>query len=106
MQVTECTLSGTLLVQKRQLSRGRPIVLSGNGEAGCVSHLTVKSLHALFEADNKTMTLTLPDKRQFTVIFDRTDGAAIEAKQVLPFAYAEDGDQYFLTLRLLTVYSV
>ena len=50
--------------------------------------------------------MTLPDKRLFTIIFDRTSGAAIEAKQVLPLACPEDHDQHFLTLRLLTAYSV
>ena len=82
------------------------IVLSGRAEAGQVSRLTVKSLYAPSEAANKIMTLTLPDKRQFTIIFDRKNGATIEAKQVLPFAYPEDSGQYFLTIRLLTVYSV
>ena len=50
-------------------------------------------------------TITLPDSRQFSVIFDRSNGAPVEAQQVLPFAYPEDNEQYFLTLRLLTVYS-
>ena len=43
-QSTERSLTGALLVQERQLIHGRPIVLSGNGEAGWVSRLTVKSL--------------------------------------------------------------
>ncbi|MBO9484559.1 hypothetical protein [Salinisphaera sp. G21_0] len=93
------------LIQEGQLSHGRPIILSGNGEAGWVSRLTVKNLFALSKAANKTMTLTLPDSRQFSVIFDRSNGAPVEAKQVLPFAYPADSDQYLLTLRLLTVHS-
>ena len=102
-QTTERSLTGALLVQEGQLTHGRPIVLSGNGEAGWVSRLTVKSLFALSKAANKTMTLTLPDNRQFSVIFDRLNGTPIEAQQVLPFAYPGDSDQYLLTLRLLTV---
>ena len=46
-----------------------------------------------------------PDNRQFPVIFDRSNGAPVESQQVLSFAYPEDGDQYLLTLRLLTVHS-
>ena len=84
----------------------RPIVLSGNGEAGWVSRLTVKSLYALSEAANKSMTLTLPDSRQFTVIFDRSNRTPVEAQQVMPYAYPEDNDQYLLTLRLLTAQSI
>ena len=104
-QTTERSLTGALLVQEGQLTHGRPIVLSGNGEAGWVSWLTVKNLFALSKAANKTMTLTLPDSRQFPVIFDRSNGAPVEALQVLPFAYPEDSDQNLLTLRLLTVHS-
>ncbi len=104
-QTTERSLTGALLIQEGQFNYGRPIVLSGNGEAGWVSRLTVKNLFALSKAANKIMTLTLPDSRQFSVIFDRSNGAPVEAQQVLPFAYPEDSDQYLLTLRLLTVHS-
>ena len=64
-QTTERSLTGALLVQEGQLTHGRPIVLSGNGEAGWVSRLTVKNLFALSKAANKTMTLTLPDTDSF-----------------------------------------
>ena len=104
-QTTEWSLTGALLIQEEQLIHGRPIVLSGNGEAGCVSRLTVKNLFALSKEANKSMTLTLPDRRQFSVIFNRSNGAPVEAQQILPFAYPEDSDQYLLTPRLLTVHS-
>ena len=71
--------------------------LSGNGEAGWVSRQTVKNLLALAKAANRTM---MPDSRQFTVIFDRSNSA--QAQQVMPFAYPDDDNQYLLTLRLLT----
>ncbi len=102
-QTTEQSLTGALLVQKGQLMHCRPIILSGNGKAGWVSRLTVKSLFALFKAANKTIMLTLPDSRQFWVIFDRSNGALIEAQEVLPFTYPEDSDRYFITLRFQTV---
>ena len=104
-QSTERSLTGALLVQEEPFAHGRSVVLSGNGEAGWVSRLTVQNLYALSKAANKTMTLTLPDSRQFTVIFDRSNRAPVEAQQVMPFAYPEDNDQYLLTLRLLTVQS-
>ena len=102
-QTTERSLTGALLVQELQLIHGRPIVLSGSDEAGWVSRLTVKNLFALSKTASRTMTLTLPDNRQFSVIFDRSNGAPIEAQQVMPFAYPEDDCQYFLTLHFLTV---
>ena len=102
-QSTERSLTGALLVQEEPF--GRSIVLSGNGEAGWVSRLTVKSLYALSKVANKTMSLTLPDGRQFGVIFDRSNRAPVEAQQVMPFAYPDDDNQYLLTLRLLTFQS-
>ena len=92
-------------MQEEPFAHGRSIVLSGNGEAGWVSRLTVKSLYALSKVANKTMSLTLPDGRQFGVIFDRSNRAPVEAQQVMPFAYPDDDNQYLLTLRLLTFQS-
>ena len=90
-------------MQEEPLTHGRSVVLSGNGEAGWVSRLTVKSLYALSKAANKTMSLTLPDGRQFSVIFDRANGSGVETRQLMPFAYPDDDDLYLVTLRLLTV---
>ncbi|WP_299735386.1 hypothetical protein [uncultured Endozoicomonas sp.] len=102
-QNLERTLTGALLVQEGMLSHGRSIVLSGNGEAGWVSRITVKNLFALSKAANKTMTLTFADNSQVSVIFDRSNGAAVQAQQVLPFAYPKDSEEYLLTLRLLAL---
>ena len=102
-QTTERSLTGALLVQEGKFAYGRPIVLTGGSDAGWVSRLIVNNLFALSEKANKTMSLTLPDNRNFSVIFDRSDGAPVEARQVIPFAYPKDNDQYFITLRLLTV---
>ena len=54
----------------------------------------VKNLYALSEAANKSMTLMLPDNRQFSVIINRSNGAPVEAQQVMPFACPEDNDRY------------
>ena len=43
-QSTERSLSGALPVQEEPFTHGRSVVLSGNGEAGWVSRLPVKSL--------------------------------------------------------------
>ncbi|WBA83740.1 hypothetical protein [Endozoicomonas sp. GU-1] len=102
-QSTERSLTGALLVQEGQLKQGRPITLSGKGEAGWVTRQTVKSLLALSKSAGLSFDLTLPDNRTFTVIFDRSSGAPVEAEQVMTAAYPTDDDFYFLTLRLLTV---
>ncbi|OED40222.1 hypothetical protein ACH42_17055 [Endozoicomonas sp. (ex Bugula neritina AB1)] len=102
-QSTERTLTGALLVQEQSLKFGRPIELSGGAEAGWVSRSTVVNLLALSQIANKVMTLTLPDLRTYSVIFDRQSGKPVEAQQVIPFAYPDDDHHYSLTIRLLTV---
>ncbi len=102
-QNTERSLSGALLVEEQTKVKGRPITLSGGSHAGWVNRATVISLVAKAETANHTMTLTLPDNRQFSVIFDRRSSSPIEAQQILPFAYPDDNYQYSLIIRLLTV---
>ena len=105
MQSTDRSLAGALLVQEQGKLYGRPVELSGGYEAGWVSRSTVLALQVLSETTNRVMTLTLPDNRQLSVIFDR-NGNPIEAEQILPFAYPDDSWNYSLTLRLLTVESI
>ncbi|AMO58269.1 hypothetical protein GZ77_21310 [Endozoicomonas montiporae] len=100
------SLSGALLVQEQAASYGRPIELSGGEEAGWVDRATVEQLLALSLIPNKVMTLTTADLRAFSVIFDRSGGAPIEARQIMPFAYPDDSYQYSLSIRLLTVETV
>ena len=51
----------------------------------------------------KKMSLTLPDGRSFTVIFDRADGPPIEAQQVLPLSAPSDDHLYIVVIRLMSV---
>ncbi|WP_422137693.1 hypothetical protein [Endozoicomonas sp. ALC020] len=102
-QSQDRSLTGGLLVQEQSKQSGRPIELSGGLDAGWVDRSTVVELQSLSELANKSMLLKLPDGRQFTVIFDRTNGSPIEARQVLPSAYPDDHHFYQLSLRLLVV---
>ena len=81
--------------------------LSFPGEqSGWVTRATVDALKTMEAViPGKVMTLTLPDSRTFEVIFDRSNGAAVEAQQLLPTAYPDAGYIYTLTLRLFTVAS-
>ena len=101
-QETERTLTGALLVQEQAKRYGREIELSGE-QSAWVTRATIESLKALEAEAGKVMTLTLADDRSFQVIFDRSNGAAVEAQQVLPYAYPDNDYLYSLTLRLLTV---
>ena len=103
MQSTDRSLTGAMLVQEQGKLYGRPIELSGGSEAGWVSRSTVVDLLALNKIPNKVMTLTLPDLREYSVIFDRQSGSPIEAQQVLFYAYPDDSYFYHLTLKFITV---
>ncbi len=102
-QNTDRSLTGGLLVQEQSKNYGRSIELSGGEEAAWVSRTVVMNLLALSQIANKVMTLTLPDLRQYTVIFDRSTGSPIEARQILPYAYPGDDYYYSLRIRLLTI---
>jgi hypothetical protein len=102
-QAMDRSLTGGLLIQEQSKSYGRPIELSGGEEAAWVTRSVVVNLLALSHIANKVMTLTLPDLRQYSVIFDRSSGSPIEARQILPDAYPGDDHYYSLTIRLLTV---
>ena len=101
-QETERTLTGALLVQEQAKRYGREIELSGE-QSAWVSRSTIEALKALEAEAEKVMTLSLPDSRTFQVIFDRNNGTAVEAQQILPYAYPDDDYLYSLTIRLLTV---
>ena len=103
MQSTDRSLTGAMLVQEQGKLYGRPIEISGGSEAGWVSRSTVVDLLALSKIPNKVMTLTLPDLREYSVIFDRQSGSPIESQQIMPFAYPGDAYKYSLTIRMLTV---
>ncbi len=68
-----------------------------------MSWLTVKDLYVLSKMANKTMHLTLPDGRQFSVSFDRANEAALETRQLISFAYPDEDDLYLINLRLIMV---
>ena len=102
-QNIERSLSGALLIQEQSMLGGRPIELSGGEDAGWVTRDKVLMLYSLANALSNTMTLTLPDSRQFEVMFDRRNNTPIMAQPLWAKAYTTNDDFYLLTLRLITV---
>ncbi len=101
-QSTDRSLTGSLIVSESLMTYGRSIVL-GDGENSWLTLSDLNTLFALSEIPKKKMLLTLPVGRAFTVIFDRSEGAPIEARQVLPLTNPDDSDFYAVVIRLLTV---
>ncbi|WP_249934961.1 hypothetical protein [Azotobacter chroococcum] len=101
-QEQERSVSGALLIQEGVKLYGRPITLKSNG--GVWTPLSVvRSLEVLRDIPNKVMALTLPDGRSFSVIFNRADGAALEALPLERRVAPPDGWLYEVNLRLITV---
>lgn len=100
-QEQERSLTGGLLVQEGAKQYGRPVTLS----EGWLTREDVNQLYALEAQTSEPLSLTLPDGREFHVIFDRTRGPAIEATPVRRYTKAanEPGWKYAVTLRLITV---
>ena len=102
VQHTERSLTGALVVYEAQQSYGRSIVL-GDGEHSWLVRDQLEALFLLSAQPNRRMSLTLPDGRTFTVIFDRSDGGALEAYPIAPTAQPSGQDYYGVVIRLLTV---
>lgn len=101
-QTQERTITGHLVVQEGVKVHGRPITLrSGGGEWTPLS--VVRQLEVLRDQPLRVMPLVLPDGREFSVIFNRSDGAEIEAEPLFRSVIPSPDDDYLITVRLLTV---
>lgn len=106
------SLTGARIVQEAALQAGRPVTLeSGQDTAsnwyGVLTLDVLRQLQAIEAvAGAAPMTLTMPahnsGDRAITVIWRRSDGAAIEAKQIKRIWPQRDADYYSVTLRLQT----
>lgn len=102
-QTQERSLTGGLIIQAGQKRFGRPITLGPSW----LPRTVVDALFAL-EAITAPMLLELADGREFSVVFDRSRGIAIDAQPVDGYVHAANDPnwQYNVTIRLLTVESV
>lgn len=100
-QETQRSVSGQLLVQAGVKHHGRPITLASDG-GEWTPLAVVRSLELLRDTLGKVMQLSLPDGRQFSVIFNR-ESAPLEAVPL--FRQINPGPEhlYEITVRLLTV---
>lgn len=101
-QETERSLGGQLLVQGGHKIHGRPITLASNGGVWTTLE-TVRALEILRDTFGRVMPLTLPDGREFSVIFNHGGATPLSCtaleRQVNPALDA----LYDITIRLITV---
>lgn len=101
-QEQERSITGALLVQEGVKLHGRPITLASNGGVWTPLSL-VRQLELLRDQPGRVMPLTLPDGRQFSVIFNRVNGAPLVATPLERLVNPPDDWPYEVTLRLITV---
>ncbi|MDF3935466.1 hypothetical protein [Pseudomonas citronellolis] len=102
-QEQERSVSGAFLVQEGLKRYGRPVTLQSAGGSWTPLYV-VRQLELLREQPGRVMTLVLPDGREFSVIFNRTDTAPpLEAEALFRETLPGDNADYLLTLRLITV---
>lgn len=100
VQSVEWGLTGALILQVGEKQAGRPITLAGAADRGWIQQDTLDALRALL--DTETMTLTTPDGRTLSVIWDH-NGPPISATPILP-RWPNDGQKYSaVTLSLIEV---
>lgn len=104
-QVITPTLTTALVVEEVAQVAGRSITLE-TGEDAWVEKSVVDALNSLVATplNDTTLPLVWGDGRSFDVVFDRSSGAAVEAREIFPIASADKGTDhiYSLTIRLIT----
>lgn len=103
VQQVSYTVTGALLLQRGIRQAGRPITLAGSETSGWVSRAVLDSLYVIVNAPpSGSMTLILPDARQFQVVF-RYHETPIEAHPIVDYNASVPGDWYWIVLRLMVV---
>lgn len=112
-QAARVTLTGALVIHQSAKQSGRPMTLQtvslSNGFAGAITLPTLNALRALEDqVATDPLTLTIPGHngqplRTFSVLFRRSDGAAIEAEPLVFKAPFLETDYFRVTIRLIEV---
>ncbi|PJI50803.1 MAG: hypothetical protein CTR55_00455 [Pseudomonas sp.] len=101
-QDQERSLTGALLVQEGVKLHGRPITLKASG--GVWTPLSVvRQLEALRDQRMQVMPLVLPDGREFSVIFNRSNGAPLKATPIFREVNPTPDATYDVEISLITV---
>lgn len=100
VQEQERSLTGGLIVQSGIKQYGQPVTL-----VGWLSRAMLDALRAKEGSGNPVMDLAMDDGREFSVIFNRASGVAVEASPIKETTHIsqEPSAWYSATLRLLTV---
>lgn len=96
------TLGGQLVTFESSLVAGRNITLEAVIDQGWLTKKQVDDLKLISDTIGNTYTLTY-DTETFTVIFDHSNGPAVNFSLLVPRPNAQDTDYMIGTIKLLTV---
>jgi len=106
----ERALDGSIVIQQRTITGGRPITLVGTESSGWLSRATLVSLVALTQDISRDFTLTIgegADERTFTVRFRHEDQPVLDFTPITLVPDAPPDDfWYYGTIKLRTVTAV
>jgi len=95
-------IGGGVVISENLLLVGRTITLVSDNDVW-IRKSVIDELYTMLNSVDKQMTITLPDARTFTVMFDRSSGTPIEAKPLWRKRNQLTTDFYTLTIRLMEV---
>ena len=103
--VTRVSTTGALIHQANAQQSGRLMTLVGERESrghyGVITRAEVDALYALAAVPGEEYAVELHDGRQFTALFRRGDGPAVQASPVRHIVPHVDADLYLPTIRLV-----
>jgi hypothetical protein len=105
-QVETATITGALIVQASAQQAGRRITLQGRMDGdkgfGILTRAQIEALREIAAVPGAVYELTMPDGREFNVMF-RRENPAVEAEPLKHIWPAEDADKYTCTINLIQV---
>ena len=100
----DISIAGNQILQVARQQAGRNITLSSGERGAWLTRAQLDALTALRDDATLTiMTLTLPDLRAFSVVFDLTQSPCFTAAPLRPGKFTDAGDYFKVILKLLTV---
>ena len=105
VQSVNWSLDGICVIEEAVKVSGLKMVLSGGTNRSWISLETLHALLVVAQIPGKEMTLTLPDSRVFTVMWDRTDNKPVEYQEIwdVSLTNAHDPCRFWTKLKLITL---
>ncbi|ANO57643.1 hypothetical protein [Vibrio phage vB_VhaS-a] len=96
------TISGGIAVRQARVTKGRTLTLTATNDQGWVSKEQRDELLTMSQQVGDAFTLSIGED-VFSVVFDHTDGGAVNLTPIINRLIPQDGDYFTGTVTLLTV---